>query len=110
MAISLKSDEIVSISQAAKRLPKRSNGKAIHVASVYRWIGEGINGVRLESVRIGGRLFTSVEALQRFTERLTRKGEEDRVQEIDPDDEARERVLAETEQRVAERTGQASTP
>ena len=31
----------------------------------------GIRGVRLESLRIGGALHTSIEALQRFSDRLT---------------------------------------
>lgn len=53
------------------RLPKRPNGKRIHISAVYRWTDSGIRGVVLESIRIGGITFTSLEAIQRFAERLT---------------------------------------
>jgi hypothetical protein len=46
------------------------------VSTILRWISRGIrlaSGeiVRLEGARRGGRWITSVEALQRFTEKLT---------------------------------------
>jgi hypothetical protein len=38
---------------------------------LYRWAKRGLRGVKLETIRVGGTLCTSLEALQRFCERLT---------------------------------------
>jgi hypothetical protein len=64
--IDLQSESVVSLTAAAKSLPSRP-----HIATVYRWFQHGVRGIRLETVLLGGRRFTSHEALQRFTERLT---------------------------------------
>jgi len=42
-----------------------------HPATLYRWAKCGLHGVKLETLRVGGTLCTSLEALQRFCERLT---------------------------------------
>ena len=69
--IELSAEKIISISGAAQLLPKRRLGKSIHVSTLYRWIHHGTGGVRLESIKLGGALYTSVEALQRFAERCS---------------------------------------
>ncbi len=76
MAIDVFQEHVVSLADASKQLPRVRNGKKIHVASLYRWITAGKRGpdssiVRLESIRIGGTVCTSLEALQRFFNRLT---------------------------------------
>ncbi|MHB1033521.1 MAG: DUF1580 domain-containing protein [Pirellulales bacterium] len=38
--------------------------------TVWGWARHGVNGIRLESVRIGGRVRTSREAVERFLEAL----------------------------------------
>lgn len=57
--IDLQTEQIVPIGQVPKHLPHRPN-----LSTVYRWIGAG----SLETVKIGGRVFTSIEALERFAE------------------------------------------
>ena len=59
-------ESLISFAEAAKRLPGRP-----HVNSLHRWRLRGVRGVRLESVLIGGKRFTSVEALQRFAQGCT---------------------------------------
>lgn len=54
-----------------RQLPVRPNGKRLHISAVYRWTMRGVKGVRLETVKLGGSTYTSREALQRFSERLT---------------------------------------
>ncbi len=66
MSIDIQSENTCSITDAAKLFP----GKP-HVASVWRWIHLGIHGQRLETIRVGGRRFTSHEAIARFIERTT---------------------------------------
>jgi len=66
MSIDIHSDSLLTISQAAKSLPMRPN-----VSTVWRWIQRGVRGVTLDSVVVGGRRYTSKEALQSFVERST---------------------------------------
>jgi len=69
--IELSSESLVPLRSVPKLLPKRPNGKRVHISAVYRWIQRGVRGVRLESTRVGGTTYTSEEALQRFSERLS---------------------------------------
>ena len=38
----------------------------IHPCTVWRWIQKGVRGVRLEHIRVGRRILTSDEAVERF--------------------------------------------
>ena len=71
MAIDISTEQLLPPPQAAKLLPARRRGRPIHISTIHRWMSTGIRGVRLESLRIGGALHTSIEALQRFSDRLT---------------------------------------
>lgn len=66
MLIDPNMERLLSISEAAKSLPNRP-----HVDTLWRWVYKGCKGVKLETISIGGRRFTSAEALQRFVERST---------------------------------------
>jgi hypothetical protein len=46
-------------------------GKTPHPATIARWARKGCRGVRLESLLIGGRRFSTVEAVSRFLSRLS---------------------------------------
>lgn len=65
MPINIDSDRLIPLSQVPKYLEKRT-GKRPNTATIFRWRQRGISGIRLESVLIGGRSYTSVEALERF--------------------------------------------
>lgn len=39
-----------------------------HPSTIHRWISQGVGGRRLGTIRIGGRSYTSKEALVRFVE------------------------------------------
>ena len=41
------------------------------MSACYRWVSRGVRGVRLDAIRIGGTLYTSLEALQRFADQLS---------------------------------------
>ena len=76
MPIDLSSEQVLSLHDAARTriLPRRRRGQRPHVATLYRWAKTGYNGVLLETIRVGGTLCTSVEALQRFCECLSANG------------------------------------
>lgn len=60
------SEDLLAIADAAKELPERP-----HCSTMQRWHKRGIRGVKLEAIRIGGRWFTSRQALQRFVRNTT---------------------------------------
>lgn len=64
-------ERLLTLDEAARLRPAGRSGRPAHVSTIYRWVARGIRGVRLEAIRIGGRLYTSMEALQQFAERLT---------------------------------------
>lgn len=63
----LKGERHLSMREAADLVPG-NRGNALR--AVYRWAREGVKAptgrVRLETLRVGGYLFTSKEALERF--------------------------------------------
>jgi uncharacterized protein DUF1580 len=62
-------EHLLTLAEAAKYLPPVRRGRRIHVSTLYRWISRGVGGVCLESTKLGGTVFTSKEALQRFADR-----------------------------------------
>ena len=64
--IDTQSEALVPISEAPSLVPSRP-----HVATIWRWVKRGCRGAKLETVLIGGRRFTSIEAIQRFFEATT---------------------------------------
>ncbi len=65
--INIHDEELVTLSGAAKRLPHGRAGKPVHVATLHRWASPGgLQGVRLETIKVGGIRYTSAEALERF--------------------------------------------
>ncbi len=59
-------ETVLSLQDAAARLPRRRRGARPHVTTLYRWAQTGCRGVKLETVQIGGTRCTSLEALDRF--------------------------------------------
>ena len=66
MTINIHREEVLTLAEAAKILPR-----PVHFSTILRWSQCGYGGVRLETVRIGRTLCTSREALQRFVDRLS---------------------------------------
>ena len=62
---------LISLHEIPQRLLPRTSERPIQMSTVYRWIQRGVMGGRLEAIRIGGTTYTSLEALQRFGERLS---------------------------------------
>lgn len=64
-------ETLLTLTEAAARLPRRRGGKKVNAATLYRWASHGCRGVRLEVLQVGGTKVTSTQALQRFFEALT---------------------------------------
>ncbi len=69
MSIDISAEQVFPISEAPQHIPGRPS-----VATVWRWILTGTRAGKLDSVLIGGRRFTSIEAVQRFADRGTAVG------------------------------------
>jgi hypothetical protein len=68
--MSLTYETLLSLSDAARRLPPYRQSRPVSLSCIMRWILAGVRTprgrVRLEAIRLGGRWLTSVEALERF--------------------------------------------
>src|SRR5262249_55058423 len=65
MAIDITTEQLLSLADAAKRLPGGRPGRKRHVSWFLRHKDD------IELIRLGGQWYTSVEALQRYVERST---------------------------------------
>ena len=68
MGIDILSERPLSFNDVAQFLP---HGSRPSYSTWWRWWRYGIRGVRLETVVLGGRRYTSAEAVQRFVSAMT---------------------------------------
>lgn len=71
MPINIQVETLILVSKIPDHLPRQPNGKKLHVSAVYRWMKNGIQGVRLETIFIAGCRYSSLEAMNRFWHRVT---------------------------------------
>ena len=72
MAINPEHEELLTLAEASHVIPTRPD-----VRTIWRWLERGCRGVRLDSIRIGGRRYTSREAIERFLGTLNDERQED---------------------------------
>lgn len=70
MAINFQTDQVISLTQAARELPCLRAGRPVAPPTLWRWAKHGVhaNGqtIRLETTSLAGRTVTSREAVARF--------------------------------------------
>lgn len=44
-----------------------------HKSTVWRWVLKGVRGIRLETIVVGGKRYTTIEAIERFIAATTAK-------------------------------------
>jgi len=64
--IDLTTETVFPVSEAPQHIPGRPSK-----ASCWRWVLQGVGGIKLESILIGGKRFTSHAAIQRFVDQRT---------------------------------------
>lgn len=74
MPIDIETEEIRTLAQAARSLPKLRKNRPVAPSTLWRWAQRGIKGHRLETTKIGGTTVTSKEALQRFFDAVNGNG------------------------------------
>ena len=72
MAINFGTANILTLAEAARLVPGRP-----HVATIFRWCRYGCRGVRLDYSRMGRRMLTTREALERFGNALAALDEQE---------------------------------
>lgn len=71
MPINIAEEKVFPLGEVPDHVPKRRGGKKLNASTAFRWHSNGLRGIKLEVVRVGGTMCTSDEALQRFFDRLT---------------------------------------
>ena len=66
-----------SLAEAARLFPSSRNGRPVHVATLTRWINDGVRGrdgqvIRLRATRLPGRWVVTDAAVDEFLDALTR--------------------------------------
>lgn len=63
--------EIDPLKDTLIRLSTLASDRGVHAATVYRWKGRGVGGVRLKAIRVGGVWYTTWAAFADFCRRLS---------------------------------------
>ena len=73
MPIDLTKEVVFPLARASERVsvPPRRHGRKPVAATWFRWARDGVRGVVLETIQVGGTKCTSAEAVQRYFDRLT---------------------------------------
>jgi hypothetical protein len=72
MPINIHAESVVTFPDLVKRILPANGGKRMHIGTPHRWRTQGLRGVRLEAIKVGGRWCTSLQALERFFDVLSR--------------------------------------
>lgn len=67
--IDLHTEHVLTLAEAARLIPPTG----VAISTLWRWKTKGVRGVRLEAALIGGRWYTSAEAIDRFFAALAAK-------------------------------------
>ncbi len=65
MSIDPHAEDLVILPESRELFPTRP-----HISTIWRWIQRGTRGHRLDTCHVGGRRYTSRQAVQRFPYRL----------------------------------------
>lgn len=80
--IPIQGETLIPLRDVPRQLPAKSNAKRVHISACYRWVSTGVHGVVLESLKVGGTTYTSIEALERFAHKLSRRTDVERAERI----------------------------
>ncbi len=99
--IDIATETVLSLKEAREKLPRRRNSARPDLATMYRWAQpQGVRGVRLETIMIGGTRCTNLESLQRFFNALTAAAEAERPAPTPTEKNRKEKIEA-AEKRLA---------
>ena len=62
----LLTEDLIPLNKIRNYLPKRDPPKRPSLNTIWRWINRGLGGVKLDTVEIGSKTFTTKQAVARF--------------------------------------------
>ena len=62
-------EELIPIRSTVNELPLQQDGRPVHASTVARWALYGLGGIKLPSLKLGGRRYVRRADLQQFLER-----------------------------------------
>ncbi len=68
--IDIEKETLITMNDVCLMFPGRAASKRISLSTVWRWTLRGHKGVMLDSIVVGGKRYTSKQAVQRFVESL----------------------------------------
>lgn len=78
MAIDPIAEKPIPFDQLPPEVIPGRGGNPVHIVTLNLWRTRGVNGVKLETILIGARRCTSIEALNRFYQAVTRAADGER--------------------------------
>src|SRR5208282_97143 len=84
MAIDIQTEQVITPAKATHLCPERRRGARPNAATIWRWMLNGVKGIRLESIMVGATRCTSVEAMQRFFDSLTAAADAEHSSAVTP--------------------------
>ncbi len=91
MSIDVSSESLITLGEACRVVPPHG----VSTATMARWIQRGVGGVRLATIVIGGRRFTSREAISQFI--AAQNADESPAPTVSPAQRQRQAKAAQTE-------------
>ena len=85
----------IPLGEAARQAPGQP-----HISTLRRWHRRGIRGVRLETCLVGGKRFTSKEALNRFIQTVTAVSQDERPECVSTASAKREKQIAQAARKL----------
>lgn len=68
--IDITQEELIRLEDVRNYVPSCRKGKRLSKTVPFRWAAKGVRGVVLETLKIGGARYTSIDAIQRFAASL----------------------------------------
>jgi hypothetical protein len=59
-------EPLLTLPRACHLAVLKRDGKPLNLSTIWRWVVKGHKGIRLESLRVGGRVLTTEGAIARF--------------------------------------------
>jgi hypothetical protein len=71
MAIDINKEPLITLETATSYFPRRRAGRKVHKKTIRRYALHGCRGHRLEVLRLGSTLMTSLASIQRFLDAIS---------------------------------------
>lgn len=68
--IDLRTESLIRLEDVRQHIPSGRRGKQLSKSVPFRWASKGVKGIVLETVKVGGARYTTLDALHRFIQHI----------------------------------------